>query len=702
MHDPSVNTGEAADSPMPESSTASQVELSETLHLFESELRKTQQRLAASEIRIHSILETAPVGIGVMTAQRVFVDVNPAMSNITGYRKEELIGCSSRLLYPSEEEFQRVGGEKDSQLRTHGQCAIEASLRHKNGQMVDVIWSIAPLSPNDPEGLLTVTFQDITKRKQAETQLRLRGAALDAAANAIMITDVGGAIEWANPAFFAMTGYRPAEVLGRNPRELLRSGEQEPEVYLGLWQTISAGKVWQGRLVNRRRDGGLYHEFQTITPVPDENGVIRNFIAVKEDISQSVQAEIELANYRDHLEEMVAERTADLLAAQQNAERLARVRSEFLANMSHEIRTPLNAVLGLAQVGLRTSTGASCHENFARIVQAGELLLGIVNDILDFAKIEAGKLTLEAAPLNLDSLIGRAANLSAERARSKGIDFAISKTADLPVACLGDELRLLQVLVNLLSNAIKFTPQGAVTLAVYRQEATLNFRVSDSGIGMTAEQLSHLFQPFEQAENSTSRRFGGTGLGLVICKHLLDLMGGTISAHSTPGKGSEFTVSLPLRETTQPEPTFVATALSDLRLRGLRILAAEDNEINRIVLEEMLLDEGVDLCCVENGAQAVEQVANSGSSGRTAWDLVLMDIMMPIMDGHEATVRIHQIDPALPVIGLTAHALDEERDKCLASGMLAHVAKPIDFNLLVETIQKHARRASPQTNKIGK
>ncbi|UCV13382.1 PAS domain-containing hybrid sensor histidine kinase/response regulator [Quatrionicoccus australiensis] len=698
MRDSSVNTGDASASPMPESSTASQAELSETLHLFESELKKTQQRLAASEIRIHSILETAPVGIGVMTAQRVFVDANPAMSNITGYRKEELIGCSSRLLYPSEKEFERVGGEKDSQLRTYGQCSIEASLRHKNGQMLDVIWSIAPLSPNDPEGLLTVTFQDITKRKQAETQLRLRGAALDAAANAIMITDIGGAIEWANPAFFAMTGYQPVEVLGRNPRELLRSGEQEPEVYLGLWKTIGAGRVWQGRLVNRRRDGSLYHEFQTITPVPDENGIIRNFIAVKEDISQSVQAEIKLANYRDHLEEMVTERTADLLAAQQNAERLARVRSEFLANMSHEIRTPLNAVLGLAQVGLRTSTGASCHENFARIVQAGELLLGIVNDILDFAKIEAGKLTLESAPLNLDSLIERAANLSAERARSKGIDFSISKMPDLPVACLGDELRLLQVLVNLLSNAIKFTLQGAVRLTVYRQETTLNFRISDSGIGMTAEQLSHLFQPFEQAEISTSRRFGGTGLGLVICKHLLDLMGGTISARSTPGKGSEFIVSLPLCEVIQQEPTSVATPLSGLRLRGLRILAAEDNEINRIVLEEILLDEGVELCCVENGVQAVEQVENSDEK---AWDIVLMDIMMPIMDGHEATLRIHQIDPGLPVIGLTAHALDEERDKCLASGMLAHVAKPIDLNLLVETIQKLARRASPQITKTA-
>jgi len=660
-------------------------------HLFESELQEAQSRLAASEVLMRSILQTAPVGIGVMDSNRVLFEANPAMTTITGYMTEELIGHSTRFLYPDDQEFERVGREKDHQLREYAQCSLEARLQHKNGRPVDVIWSIAHLSQEVPDGLLTVTFQDITKRKLAETQLSLRGAALDAAANAILITDRNGSIEWANPAFFAMTGYEATEVLGQNPRQLVRSGKQDPQVYRELWQTISAGRVWQGQLLNRRRDGSLYHEFQTITPVPDKDGEIRYFIAVKEDVTERVLADIELVKLRNHLEELVAERTNDLLAARQHAESLTRIKSDFLANMSHEIRTPLNAVLGLAQVGLRNSAGTPSNENFARILQAGELLLGIVNDVLDFSKMEAGKLSIEQLPVRLDLLITHASDLCTERALARGIQFRVSKAPDLPAACLGDELRLLQILLNLLSNAINFTEQGSVMLEVYRQDANLVFRVSDTGIGMSAEQLQHLFLPFEQADATTTRRFGGTGLGLVISKRLVDLMGGSIDVASTLGSGSIFAVSLPLTEVALPMNA-AATPLSTApRLNGLRILAAEDNEINRIVLEEILLDEGVALSCVENGQLAFETVSRTGGS---AWDIVLMDIMMPVMDGHEATRRVHEIAPDLPVVGLTAHALDEERDKCLASGMVAHITKPIDLDLLVETILRYVNKPS--------
>lgn len=655
------------------------------------ELREMQSRLIASETLVHSILQTAPVGIGVMNAQRIFLAANPAMTEITGYPTDELIGHSSRQLYPSEEEFTRIGTEKDRQLLTQGHCSIEARLRHKNGQPVDVIWSIAPLAPESPDGLFTVSFQDISQRKQAEAELALRGAALDAAANAILITDRNGTIEWANRAFFAMTGYSPPETLGFNPSQLVRSGQQDAQVYRELWQTIKAGKVWQGQLINRRRDGSTYHEFQTITPVCNEHGAISHYIAVKENITSRILAEQELTRHRDHLEELVDERTSALATARNNAEQMAQARSEFLANMSHEIRTPLNAVLGLAQIGLRAENGSAAHEHFERILEAGELLLGIVNDILDFSKIEAGKLTIEHRPVNLDSLIAHATNLSNEKARSKGIQFLVIKAPEVPIACLGDELRMLQILLNLLSNAIKFTSHGSVTLNIYCQDGQLVFRITDTGIGMSGDQIRHLFRPFEQAESSTTRRFGGTGLGLVISKRLLDLMGGAIEISSTEGSGSVFSVHLPLIEASLPPQLQPHSVSNGPRLGGLRILAAEDNEINRIVLEEILLDEGVYLQCVENGQQAVDRVSASGSG---AWDIVLMDIMMPVMDGHEATRRLHLLDPLLPVIGLTAHAMDEERDKCLASGMLAHIAKPIDLDLLVETIARHARRES--------
>lgn len=677
--------------------------LTESLHLCQAELatckHELQQsqasatqalsRLASSEARTRSILHSAPVGIAVMDAERHFVEVNPAMTTITGYAARELIGHSSRFLYLTEEEFARIAAEKERQFKELGRCTADVCMRHRDGSLVEVALSIVPLSPDDPLGLSTVALQDITERKQAEAEIRLRSAALDAAANAIMMTGADGRIEWANPAFFEMTGYEATEVLGRNPRDLLRSGRQSPEIYAELWQTISEGRVWQGQLINRRKDGREYHEFQTITPVSDQHGCISHFIAVKQDVTQRVEAEYKLGEYHDHLEDLVAERTLDLRTARQNAERLAQVKSEFLSNMSHEIRTPLNAVLGLAQAGIRSNAGRKCEETFSRIMESGELLLAIINDILDFSKIEAGKLNIESRPISLDRLIGRAVDLTAERAKIRGIRFLVKKDRDLPAACLGDEVRLLQVLINLLSNAIKFTERGSVKLEVAHLEGQLIFRVTDTGIGMTPEQISHLFVAFEQADRSTTRRFGGSGLGLAICQRLLDLMGGSIHVESEPDQGSTFEVRLHFTAAQVPiEAPMLAQPMAH-HLKGLRILAAEDNAVNRMVLEELLIDEGAALTCVGNGQEVLDVIARTGDE---AWDIVLMDIMMPIMDGHETARQLRSLAPGLPVIGLTAHALSEEREKCLASGMVEHIAKPFNINLLIEAILRHTQR----------
>ncbi|MDP3540303.1 MAG: PAS domain S-box protein [Azonexus sp.] len=668
------------------------VDLTERLQQ-KSQLLEAQARLEASDARTRSILRTAPVGIAVMNAERSFIEVNPSMTEITGYTAPELIGKSSRFLYPGEEEFAHVALEKDRQFKQWGRCAIETRMLHKDGGLRDVALSIVPLSTDDPLGHSTIALQDISARKAAEAEIRLRGAALEATANAIMITSADGLIEWANPAFFAMTGHNEAETLGRNPRDLLKSGRQDRATYEDLWKTINAGNVWQGQLINRRKDSSEYHEFQTITPVPDVNGQITHFIAVKQDVTQRVMAELELSAHREHLEDLVTERTVDLQAARQNAERLSKVKSEFLSNMSHEIRTPLNAVLGLAQAGMRSNAGRKCGETFSRIMESGELLLSIINDVLDFSKIEAGKLNLESRPISLDRLIGRAVDLTAERARTKGIRFCVKKDRDLPTACMGDEVRILQILINLLSNAIKFTEQGSVTLNISRLGEQLVFRITDTGIGMSEEQVSHLFSAFEQADSSTTRRFGGTGLGLVISQRLLDLMNGSIRIDSEPGRGSIFEVRLGYTAAVAPTPALAFAEPSGRRLSGLHILAAEDNEINRMVLEELLIDEGVELTCVENGQQALEMIARTGAD---SWDVVLMDIMMPVMDGHEASRLLQETAPGLPVIGLTAHALEDEREKCIASGMVEHVAKPFSLDQLVEVIRRHTRHSAPK------
>jgi len=429
---------------------------------------------------------------------------------------------------------------------------------------------------------------------------------------------------------------------------------------------------------------------------------------LQREINERKQAETALqaseAKYRNRLEEQVEARTVELVAARREAEQLARVKSEFLANMSHEIRTPLNGVLGFAQVGLRASDGrGKSQEYFARIIDSGRLLLVVINDILDFSKLDAGQLKVEARPYVLEKVLRESLGLLRERAEAKGLALTLEISPGLPAQCVGDALRLQQVLLNLLSNAVKFTEHGEVALhasvATHREGEQLVFAVRDSGIGISPEQQTRLFTAFSQADTSTTRRYGGTGLGLAISKRLVELMGGGISLESQAGVGSTFRVHLPclrpLPSTPAPAvPGTGATAptVPAPQLAGLRLLVAEDNEVNQMLLRELLGDEGCTLSLAVDGQQAVDAVRQAGPG---AYDLVLMDVQMPVMNGLEATRAIHAIDPGLPVVGQTGHALAEEREKCLLAGMIETLSKPLDPDQLVETIRKWARRGRP-------
>ena len=385
----------------------------------------------------------------------------------------------------------------------------------------------------------------------------------------------------------------------------------------------------------------------------------------------------------DHLVTAIAESSK----ARVTAEKASLAKSSFLANMSHEIRTPLAAVIGLARIGTRDSVEKLSRNTFARIQDSGKHLLDIINDILDFSKIEAGKLPVESRPMRLAEVIEQSINLVTGRAAEKSLTILNQLATDLPAWIMGDSMRTRQILLNLLTNAIKFTDEGTVTLTVRREANELRFAIRDEGIGMTPEQVSRLFQAFEQADSSTTRKYGGTGLGLAISMSLAKLMAGSIHVDSSPGHGSTFSLTLPLVEAAAPEDAGTihesARSLSGA-LDGFRILAAEDIAINRFILEDMLVETGASYLIVNDGRAAVEQV----EANTAAFDVVLMDVQMPVMDGHEATRRIRELAPGLAVIGLTAHALTEERDKCLASGMLDHIGKPIDPRVLVCAIQR--------------
>ncbi len=401
----------------------------------------------------------------------------------------------------------------------------------------------------------------------------------------------------------------------------------------------------------------------------------------------------EIERYRNHLEQLVSERTADLEQARAEAVRLARIKSDFLANMSHEIRTPLNGVLGMAHIGMRsTDENSRANEAFRKIVSSGTLLLGIINDILDLSKMEAGMLKIETTEIELAPMLAETLEMMRERASSKGIVLAL-KTADLPPRLLGDPLRLRQILLNLLSNAIKFTEAGQVDLEVGRDGEQLLIRVTDTGIGITDSQIGKIFSPFEQGDNSTTRKFGGTGLGLAITERIVKLMGGTIQVDSVPGQGSVFTVRLPYqpgRPAPAPEVQPVALPAGSLPLAGLKILVAEDNEINQEIMQANLSDDGASVTLVDNGQLAVDAVRNNPPG---SFDVVLMDVQMPVLSGLDAARQIKQLAPDLPVIGQTAHALAQDRADCLAAGMVGYIAKPINPQLLNALILKHTPAA---------
>jgi hypothetical protein len=539
------------------------------------------------------------------------------------------------------------------------------------------------------------------RRRQADanallaSETRFRSYIVDAPL-AIFVANEKGRYLDANPAACDMLGCSLAELKRQSIIDITPPEDIE-RLALDLAELIRCGRLdAEYRLITRSGP-----------PIAVRLRAVRQsegrLLAFCQDISQRKQAEAELELHRLHLEERVVARTLELEEARQQAEHLSRVKSEFLANMSHEIRTPLNGVLGMAHIGLRSSEGRpKAQQAFGTILSSGQLLLGIINDILDFSKIEAGMLKIEANRLALQALLRESLALMQERATSKGLLLRLEPSPELPEFCLGDALRLRQVLMNLLSNALKFTENGTVSLSAEHTGESLVFRVTDSGIGMSAEQIERIFKPFEQADGSTTRKFGGTGLGLTITHRLVELMGGEIRVRSTPGQGSTFEVRLPylaappneLPPATLPPLTGTGdepVAPVALRLAGLTLMVAEDNEINQIVMEGNLIDDGAHVVVVGNGQEAVERILHDGAD---SYDLVLMDIQMPVMNGHQAARKILELAPNLPIIGQTAHALAEEREACFASGMVEHITKPIDPEYLVEVVLRHARRRS--------
>ncbi|MBT5232188.1 MAG: PAS domain S-box protein [Methylococcales bacterium] len=580
-------------------------------------------------------------------------------------------------------------------------------LYDEGGNISGILWGLHDEEKSGQEMIETLTlFKLAAKRASLELSKRLsehslaikhqfNQALLNGASVGIVSMNTSGVVTTFNPQAEKILGYDASEIIDKQSPALWHDPKDVEAQAKALSEKI-------GRKIEPGTETFTYYPNQGVIEEYNVDFITKSGARVPVNLSVSAikSADDHITGYIGMFSDVTDKKNmiAELIEAKEVAESANKAKSGFLANMSHEIRTPMNGVIGLTDVVLTTELKDDQRAYLESVQTSAKSLMVILNEILDFSKIEAGRMTIEATPFEIKSIIEATQELYFATGQSKGVAFVASIDDNVPPFLVGDPTRLGQVLNNLVGNALKFTQEGEVSVQIqldYRaiDEAIVRFVVTDTGIGISAEQQKHLFDPFSQADNSTTRRYGGTGLGLTICQQLVNLMGGEIGIESTLGEGSQFHYSVLLPIVTELEVEDDVSKqfrmAQEAKLSGVHVLVAEDNTTNQTLIKAILQKLNMTFDVVSDGQQAVDKI----KADKNTYQVILMDVHMPVMNGLDAACAITEMS-SVPIIALSAATLAHERQACLDVGMVDFVSKPLARNVLVDILVKWAKSQS--------
>ncbi|HEY0029766.1 MAG TPA: PAS domain S-box protein [Bacteroidia bacterium] len=608
-------------------------------------------------------------------------DMNQATANITGITREKLTGTDFFDYFTepqkAREVYQEVfakGSVADSPL----------TLRHKNGKLTDVLFNGSVYKDENGNVLgVVVVARDVTAQKLlSKYSLSLIEASLDP----LVTISTEGKITDMNQATVNITGVTREKLTGTDFFDYFTEPQKAREVYQ---EVFAKGSVADSPLTLRHKDGKLTDVLFNGSVYKDDRGNVLGVVIVARDVTDQKRVATELIEAKVFAElatEIAEHAKSKAESATRIAEDAVKAKQQFLSNMSHEIRTPMNAIIGFTKVVLKTDLTEKQKEYLSAIRVSGDALIVLINDILDLAKVDAGKMTFEKTPFKMSASISSMLHLFETKIQEKNLQLVKEYDKKIPEVLVGDPIRLHQIILNLVSNAVKFTTSGQITVKVRLLEekdenVRIEFAVSDTGIGIIPEKVQHIFENFQQATSDTSRLYGGTGLGLAIVKQLVEGQGGSIQVDSTIDQGSTFSFQLDFQKTKAAAELEAGLVELDSEIKNIKVLVVEDIALNQLLMKTLLDDFGFERDIAGNGKIAIEKLQTK------SYDIILMDLQMPEMNGFEATEYIRtKMNSKIPIIALTADVTTVDLAKCKSVGMNDYIAKPVDERLLYSKI----------------